>query len=262
MKISEAIILAGGLGTRLRSVVADLPKCMAPVDGKPFLAFVIAYLRREGINRFIFSLGYKSEVITTWLDNEYPYLEKIYVIEETPLGTGGGIKLACKKVNGENVIVVNGDTIFNISISHLMDLHINKNAECTLALKPLTNFSRYGTVEINRQLAITKFNEKQYCESGLINGGIYAVNTQALLNKNLADSFSFEKDYLEKYIAQQKFYGFESDGYFIDIGVPEDYLKFKEYYHFVLLKKDSNTTDETGTFLEFIGSILELLLIE
>src|SRR5690349_17838421 len=109
--MNEAIILAGGLGTRLRSAVADLPKCMAPVDGIPFIHFIVAFLKKEGIEHFIFSLGYKNEVVTNYLDTTFPQINKTYIIEPEQLGTGGAIKKAVSAAVGENVIVVNGDTL-------------------------------------------------------------------------------------------------------------------------------------------------------
>src|SRR5690242_11917966 len=123
--ITECIVLAGGLGTRLRSVVADLPKCMAPVHKKPFLAYIIAYLESYGIERFIFSLGYKHEVITKYLTMHFPRLNAELIIEEEPLGTGGGIKLGCEKAMSKDVLVANGDTLFKADIGLLTKLHLS-----------------------------------------------------------------------------------------------------------------------------------------
>src|SRR6476646_11766773 len=117
--ITECIVLAGGLGTRLRSVVADVPKCMAPVNNKPFLAYIIAYLESNGIERFIFSLGYKHDVVTKYLSMHFPRLNAELVIEEEPLGTGGAVKLSCTKTTGNDVIIANGDTLFKADISLL-----------------------------------------------------------------------------------------------------------------------------------------------
>jgi D-glycero-alpha-D-manno-heptose 1-phosphate guanylyltransferase len=226
--ISEAIILAGGLGTRLRSVVSDFPKCMAPVAGKPFLHYVIAHLQKEGINSFIFSVGYKSESIIefiTNLPNQLPMVNYQWSIEEEPLGTGGAIKLATRKSTGKNVLVCNGDTLFNVSINQLSDSHLKHKSECTLCLKPLNNFDRYGVVELDNDNSILSFNEKQFYKKGLINGGMYALNIETFLDKNLPEKFSFEKDYLEKFVNKRKMYGLIQDEYFIDIGIPEDYQR-------------------------------------
>jgi D-glycero-alpha-D-manno-heptose 1-phosphate guanylyltransferase len=159
--IKEAIILAGGLGTRLRDAVPDLPKCMAPVAGRPFIAHVIDALRMQGIERFIFSLGYKSEMIEAYLQQQYPTLDYSTVIEEEPLGTGGGILLAMAKAATENILIANGDTLFKIRVKELAAFHQKKNSECTLALKPMNDFERYGVVELNENGTVTSFKEKQ-----------------------------------------------------------------------------------------------------
>ncbi|MBA4198789.1 MAG: nucleotidyltransferase [Chitinophaga sp.] len=223
--MKEAIILAGGLGTRLRSAVPDLPKCMAPVNGKPFIAYVIEELKQQGIDSFIFSLGYKSEAIIEFINIHYTNLNIQYSVEEEPLGTGGAIKLACIKATEKNIIVTNGDTLFKVNITALSELHEKANAACTLSLKPMQNFERYGVVEIDENKQITSFKEKQFYEQGLINGGVYALSVDDILQSNLPEKFSFEKDYLEIFYRTKKMMGSVQDGYFIDIGIPEDYLK-------------------------------------
>jgi D-glycero-alpha-D-manno-heptose 1-phosphate guanylyltransferase len=223
--VKEAIILAGGLGTRLREAVPDLPKCMAPVAGKPFLSYVIDHLRMQGIERFIFSLGYKWGVIEEYLQKEYSTLDYTSVIEEEPLGTGGAIQLAIQKASSQNVVIANGDTIFKIALNEISALHHAKDAECTLALKPMQNFDRYGVVETEAGGKIISFKEKQFYENGLINGGIYLLNKEKFLNHSFPQKFSFEKDYLEKFCEEGKFFGSVQDEYFIDIGIPGDYQK-------------------------------------
>lgn len=225
MSITQSIILAGGLGTRLRSVVYDLPKCMAPVNGRPFLAYVVDHLKKEGIDKFIFSLGYKHETIVEFVTNEYGKSGINFSIEEEPLGTGGAIKLACKKSGEKNVFVVNGDTLFKVKSKQLNSTHDKNSADCTLSLKPMQNFDRYGVVELNKDNSIKDFKEKQHYENGLINGGIYALNVPHFLKEELPDKFSFEKDYLEKLVNQRKFFAVIQDEYFIDIGIPEDYRR-------------------------------------
>lgn len=219
----EAIILAGGLGTRLRDAVPDLPKCMAPVAGRPFLFYVINELRMQGVEKFIFSLGYRHEVIEQYLAEQFSRLNYQYVIEDEPLGTGGGIRLAMQKTSSADVVVTNGDTLFKINLPDLLLLHKKKNADCTLALKPMQNFDRYGVVEIDTNNTITSFREKQFYKEGLINGGLYILNKEKFLSAHLADKFSFEKDYLEPNVVSGKLAGLPQDGYFIDIGIPEDY---------------------------------------
>jgi D-glycero-alpha-D-manno-heptose 1-phosphate guanylyltransferase len=223
MPVKQAIILAGGLGTRLRTVVPDLPKCMASVAGKPFLHYVISYFQKEGVEKFIFSLGYKHEVIEEFLAKELSPTDYQLSMEEEPLGTGGALKLACKKTSEKTVLVLNGDTFFKIKLNKLALFHDMCGAHCTLSLKPMKNFDRYGVVDLNKDYSIKDFQEKKFYESGLINGGIYALHAAKFSEEDLPEKFSFEKDYLEKFYAKRKMFGVAQDEYFIDIGIPEDY---------------------------------------
>ncbi|MDE3236799.1 MAG: nucleotidyltransferase family protein [Bacteroidota bacterium] len=223
--IKEAIILAGGLGTRLRSAVPDLPKCMAPVKGKPFISYVIDHLQQQGIEQFILSLGYMSEAIIKFIQQEYPGQSFIFSVEEEPLGTGGAIRLACDHCSEKNVLVTNGDTMFSVNVDAVALAHVQQNADCTLALKPMQQFDRYGVVETNATQRIVSFKEKQYYENGLINGGLYILNREQFCKENFPEKFSFEKDYLETFITQRKMIGVVQDAYFIDIGIPEDYQR-------------------------------------
>lgn len=226
--LKEAIILAGGLGTRLRSVVSDLPKCMAPVAGQPFLKHVIRYLLSQGVEKFIFSLGYKHEVIEDFLNDQFPTLNYQVSTEEEPLGTGGAIYLACKRTTEENVLVVNGDTLYKAKLDTAAAFHFEHNAECTLLLKPMENFDRYGAVELDSDFLVESFLEKQFFQSGDINAGMYVLNVESFLDKDFPEKFSFEKDYLEKFYTDKKIYGMIQDEYFIDIGIPEDFQKAQE----------------------------------
>jgi len=250
----EAIILAGGLGTRLRSVVNDVPKCMAPVAGKPFLYFVIEYLLQQGVDKFIFSLGYKSEVIIDYLNDQYPTLNTQYSIEAEPLGTGGAIKLACSFATEKDVLILNGDTIFKIDSNELSSFHAEHNADCTLVLKPMHHFDRYGVVELNADSSVASFKEKQFYETGLINGGIYALNVAGYLLENLPQKFSFEKEYLGALFNKRKMFGIVQDKYFIDIGIPEDFEKAQKEFNTKMI--DFSKIDNTWTlFLDRDGVI-------
>jgi D-glycero-alpha-D-manno-heptose 1-phosphate guanylyltransferase len=221
--IKEAIILAGGLGTRLRSVVSDLPKCMAPVAGRPFLDHVIEYLLKQGIDKIILSVGYKSEMIIKHVNEKYPMLDAQFSIEEEPLGTGGAVRLACGLVKEKNVLILNGDTLFKVDIQQLQAFHGSKDADCTIALKPMQHFDRYGIVELDEDNRITNFKEKHPYESGLINGGVYALDAERFLHVDLPQKCSFEKDYLEQFYTDRKMFGLVQYVYFIDIGIPEDF---------------------------------------
>ena len=256
----EAIILAGGLGTRLRSVVSDVPKCMAPVNGIPFINFIISYLKNEGVERFILSLGYKSEIVIDYVNKTFVDIEIEYVIEDTPLGTGGAIKLACGKAKSEDVLILNGDTLFNIDIKNFTEFHKTNKADFTVALKEMKDFNRYGAVEINEDFTIKTFHEKTYCRQGFINGGIYALNVNRFMHESLPDVFSFEKDFLERNIGKKKFYGLPCDYYFIDIGIPEDYDRFVKDYNFILSKSKYHKKD-TGDYVgdAFFEGLIEIL---
>lgn len=223
--ITEAIILAGGLGTRLRSAVPDLPKCMAPVNGMPFIAYVIHYLQEQGIKKFVFALGYKSDAFDLFLRATLPSADYRLSVENEPLGTGGAIQLACRGVTNENIAVANGDTLFRVNIPVLSAFHHQQKADCTIALKPMKAFSRYGAITLNKDHSVKSFREKQYQAEGFINGGVYALNVPAFLGKRFPAKFSFEQEYLERFYKGGKIFGITEDAYFIDIGIPEDYKK-------------------------------------
>lgn len=225
MIIKEAIILAGGLGTRLRSAVPDLPKCMAPVNGRPFISYLIDSLLHQQVENIIFSLGYKHEVIEDYVKQQYPGLQYQTVIEREPLGTGGAIRLACKTAVDTSVLVFNGDTYFDVDLKAFSAFHQDRTAHCTIALKPMRNVDRYGIVELDEDSSIRTFKEKDEYEAGMINGGVYALDVNSFLEEELPDRFSFELDYLQKYHSERRMYGFREDGYFIDIGIPADFQK-------------------------------------
>lgn len=223
--VKEAIILAGGFGTRLQEAIADMSKSLAPVAGRPFLSYLIDYLRMQGIERFIFALGYKWGLVEEYLQKNYATLDFTCVIEEEPLGTGGSIQLAARKALSENVLVANGDTLFRIKLGRLEEVHKRNDAECTVALKAIENSDRYGAVALDNCGKIISFREKQFYGNSLINGGIYLLNKAKFLSRGLPEKFSFEKDYLEKFFKEGNFFGLVQEGYFIDIGTPGDYEK-------------------------------------
>ncbi len=230
----ECVVLAGGLGTRLQSVIGLYPKCMAPVNGQPFLHYIFDYLEQQKCTKVILSLGFKHEVITEWLQTQQRSFAVDYVIEETPLGTGGGISLALTKATEENVAVLNGDTMFRADIYAMLAFHQSNNAATTLALKPMQQFERYGVVKTDENGCIIAFEEKKYYDEGLINGGVYIINKAALAAKGLPEKYSFEKDYFEAFVHEANMYGFVSDAYFIDIGIPTDYEKAQTDFKTVL----------------------------
>ena len=226
----DAIILVGGLGTRLREIVSDVPKPMAPVGGVPFLDILLdKLLCHSVIERVVMAVGYRREVVQGYFGDRAYNRKIIYAIEQDPLGTGGGIRNALAHTRSAEVLVVNGDTLFEVDIAAMVESHQQRQADLTLALKPMRDFSRYGTVRLEDD-RIVGFEEKQYREEGLINGGVYLLNQTLFdgLENSLPQKFSFETDFLEVYLQQLKAYGFTSTGYFIDIGVPDDYHRAQQ----------------------------------
>lgn len=213
----EAVILAGGLGTRLRGVIGEIPKCMAPIDGKPFLQYQLEWLSRFDISHVVLSVGYLREQVIDFVSFRVWPFEISYAVEKEPLGTGGGIRLALSRCRGNLVYILNGDTFFNVDLNAL-----SFTAPVTLALKPLRDFDRYGAVDWDGDL-VTGFREKAPCAEGLINGGIYAIDRSQLDMSLYPKKFSFEQDVLEPLSDLFLVAGRVLNGYFIDIGVPEDY---------------------------------------
>ncbi len=220
----EAIILAGGLGTRLQHLIPDLPKPMAPVNDKPFLSYILEELNHQSFKHVVLSVGYKAKPIVSYFGTQFKNIKLSYSIEETPLGTGGAIKKSLNYTHSNSVFIINGDTFFEVDFDSMEILHRNRHAAVTLAAKPLHDFDRYGTIAIERDRIIA-FREKQFTKQGLINGGIYLLNKSLLPISSWPETFSFEKDFLETGFQNNQFVAYISEGYFIDIGIPEDYAR-------------------------------------
>ncbi|MEO6169105.1 MAG: nucleotidyltransferase family protein [Chitinophagales bacterium] len=225
--IRTAIILAGGFGTRLQSVVKDHPKPMADINGKPFLQHLLDFLILQGINTCILSVGYKWETIQEYFGSSYRSINLSYVVEETPLGTGGAILNAVQSCEEEELFVFNGDTFFAIDLALFYHEHSQQTSLLSLALKSMTNFDRYGVVVTDGAGRVNSFEEKKFYSTGNINGGIYLLNRTLFDQLQLPEKFSFEKEVMEKYYATIPFQGVVFDDYFIDIGIPEDYERAK-----------------------------------
>lgn len=234
MSKKEAIILAGGFGTRLQSAVPDLPKPMAPVAGKPFLEYLLAYLKNFGYNRVVISTGYMAEKIASVFGNSYDGMKLHYAKEEKPLGTGGALRFALQHCEEQHVLVLNGDSFFDINLIEFQLFHLHYSPMFSLATREVENAARYGTLEVEND-EIIAFREKTGEEKpGIINAGIYYVDNYFFL-ENCPDQevFSLEKDFFEKNVHNFGFAAYRADGYFIDIGIPEDYQRaqneFKEF---------------------------------
>jgi D-glycero-alpha-D-manno-heptose 1-phosphate guanylyltransferase len=230
MENLEVIILAGGKGTRLQSVVNDRPKPMADINGKPFLYYIINYIKTfPFVTKIILSIGYKGEQIQSFFGNNFEDIEIYYCNEDTPLGTGGAILRSMKYTTAENVLVINGDTFSEIDLGNFYKFHIQNRSNFTMGLKFLEDSERYGNVVLLDGL-VSKFEEKGKNKQGLINAGWYLINKNLFQGQTFQESFSFEKDFIEKELGKFKINGFVFEGYFIDIGIPEDYEKAKNYF--------------------------------
>jgi D-glycero-alpha-D-manno-heptose 1-phosphate guanylyltransferase len=228
--LKEAVILAGGFGRRLRDVVADVPKPMAPVNNKPFLDYLFNYLKHYGIDKVVLSVGYLSEKIMSHYGSNFNGIKIIYTVESEPLGTGGGIRMAMKHCVANNVVVLNGDSFFDVNLRSLYNHHDDSIADCSLALRNVKNASRYGTIKLGELDIINSFQEKSGEEKpGLINAGVYLLNRAIFLEETKGKTaFSIEKDFFEKKVNRLKLCGFMFEGYFIDIGIPEDYKRAQD----------------------------------
>ena len=222
---SEAVILAGGFGTRLAHVLGNVPKPMAPIHGKPFLTYLLEQLEKAGVQHIILATGYKHEVIESYFGSHYRSLKVSYSEENIPLFTGGAILKASKLVEKEDFLVLNGDTLFDIDLEAFYNFHTHQQASVSLALRKVDDTARYGAVQVKGEQIIA-FQEKNKSKGqGVINGGVYAINKKWLQQSNLPEKFSFEKEVLEQKVGTEAFYGKTFTDYFIDIGVPEDYYK-------------------------------------
>ena len=220
----EAIILAGGMGTRLREIIADIPKPMAPVNDKPFLFYIFNWIKDYPVEKAILSIGKGSEKVMDYLQDSFNNIPVEYAIEEKSLGTGGAVRFALHKTRGEDILILNGDTYFPIDLNKFFLFHIENKNLFSVALKPMKNFSRYGSVECFNN-NILRFNEKKFCSDGLINGGIYLVNKDFIESRQLPEVFSLEKDILEKVAGSSTLKCMKFDDMFIDIGIPDDYRR-------------------------------------
>ncbi len=221
----EAVILAGGLGTRLSPVLYGIPKALAPIAGKPFLDYLLDNLAHKGITKAVLAVGYMRESVMMHCSAQCYGAELLFSEEETPLLTGGALKQALRMCSEEDVFVFNGDTFFDVDLLSMAAEYKRKASSLMIAVKEMRNFTRYGSLELKND-KIVCFNEKQPCSAGYINGGVYCLS-RTLLESVPKNCFSFENDFLARRCELQDggIDAFVSYGYFIDIGVPEDYFR-------------------------------------
>jgi D-glycero-alpha-D-manno-heptose 1-phosphate guanylyltransferase len=219
----QAIILAGGFGTRLRSVLADVPKPMAPLHGKPFLAYLLDYLEAQGITEVVLSVHYLREQIEGYFKQAYRNISIEYAVEEQPLGTGGAIVKSLPLIDATRpTFVLNGDTFLKMDYRAMMDEHQQHAPLLTMALRKIADCSRYGVV-VTEDSQVVAFKEQGGAYPGLINAGVYLLTPELFRLNKLPEQFSFERDFLFPHVAVVKPHAFVVEDYFIDIGIPEDY---------------------------------------
>jgi D-glycero-alpha-D-manno-heptose 1-phosphate guanylyltransferase len=225
--VMNALILAGGLGTRMRAVLHDYPKCMASVAEKPFLDYLLLQLKKHRVTDVILCLGYRGKFIQEYYRRrELPGLRLRYSHESEPLGTGGALKRAESLIQTSEFLALNGDSFFDIDVQALMRAHQSRKARATIALAEVEDRQRYGAVEIDAQGQIVGFLEKARSARGLINGGIYVLRSEILAFIPPGCAVSLEHEIFPQIIGRG-FYGTPFQSYFADIGVPEAYLKLQ-----------------------------------
>ena len=224
----QAILLAGGLGTRLRSVVNDRPKPMALIGDRPFMEYVVHELSRYGIDEIIFAVGYKGSMVEEYFGDGSRFGVKVsYAYEEELLGTAGAIKNAGRFVTEDTFFVLNADTFYQMDYGRLLRVKAENRLAMALVLREVPDISRYGAAVLDGAM-LAGFNEKTAEKRpGTINGGVYLMNRE-LLSEIPEGKISLENEMIPKWMAEGKrLGGFVNDGYFIDIGIPEDYFKFQ-----------------------------------
>jgi D-glycero-alpha-D-manno-heptose 1-phosphate guanylyltransferase len=220
----DAVVLAGGLGTRLRAEVPDVPKPLAPVAGRPFLAWVLDHLAAQGVRRAVLSVGARHGAIRESFGDRYGPVRLAYSVESRPLGTGGAVRAALAYCATDPVLVVNGDTLFAIDLWALLARHLRGGRSLTMALAPVADTARYGRVAV-ADGTVTAFEEKGVSGPGPINAGVYVLSAALFDGLLLPAAFSLEADLLAPHLAHLAPAAHEAEGYFIDIGVPEDYRR-------------------------------------
>lgn len=224
MATDEAIVLAGGFGTRLRGVVDDVPKPLAPVAGRPFLAWLLDRLAAGGMRRCILATGYLSELIEARIGSRWQGMDIAYSLEPAPLGTGGAIRLAAKRLQGDAAHVLNGDTWLEYDPVALQDAARTTGASMAIALARVDDVARYGAVDIDHG-RVAGFREKGEAGHGWINAGCYFLGAEAIAALPARDAFSFEQDVLQPRVQAGAVAAFTATAGFIDIGVPDDYAR-------------------------------------
>lgn len=226
----DAIVLAGGMGTRLREVVADRPKVLADIAGRPFLTRILDQLVSAGVASVVLSTGYLGEMIETKISTQYRGLRIRYSREHEPLGTGGALQLALDKTQSDPLLVFNGDSFCDANMRQLCEFHRTKMARATLLLTRVEDTSRFGSVETDANDAVTRFEEKgRACAPGWINAGVYCLGREVISCIPAGRAVSIEYEIFPILIGAG-LYGFRVDAPFIDIGTPQSYAEAERFF--------------------------------
>lgn len=217
----KAVVLCGGLGSRLGALTAQTPKPMLPVAGRPFIDHVMDRLVQAGLDSLVMAAGFEWQKLRDHIGSSWRNVPVRYSVESAPLGTGGAIKAAMAGCAQDDILVVNGDTLFDIDLGAFLAFASSQNAQATIALRGIEDCARYGRVTVDTQNKLQSFGEKGHPGPGLINGGIYFLKAQALDGIE-SEAFSFETEFLTARHSQEPIYGMAFDNYFIDIGIPAD----------------------------------------
>ncbi len=243
--VREAVVLAGGKGTRLRSVVPDVPKPMASVAGRPFLCHVFDMLRSKGVERIVVAIGYMGDTIRSYFGDSFQGMELVYSEETAPLGTGGAVKRALGLVRGPWAYVLNGDTYQEIDPDAFIAASCHARTKAIIGVRYVSRGDRYGTLETDDGGLITCFSEKLRDAAGLMNAGAYLMRKDALYG--MPDIFSLEKDWLEPGAGTGMLGTARMSGGFVDIGVPEDYVRAQTMGEFQPKSRRIAFFDRDGT---------------
>jgi len=219
----EAIILAGGFGTRLREIISDVPKPMAPIAGRPFLEILLGNLEKKGFKRIILSLGYKADKVIMHFGSRFRSMELSYEIESSPLGTGGAVRASLMQCQNNHVFVFNGDTFLDLETSQIEALWV-ANQNPIIVAREVQDTLRYGRL-FDDGGYVSELVDKGVTGPGLINAGCYLLPIDVLDSYELGQVFSLEEDFLKMYIQKSPVELFITKGYFIDIGIPSDYQR-------------------------------------
>lgn len=223
-------ILAGGFGTRLRSVVADRPKVLAPIRNRPYLTYLLDQLAGAGIRQVVLLTGFLADAVETTLGDSYAGMKLIYSPEPLPLGTAGALRLALPLLSSQAVLLLNGDSYCDVNLPDLWDFHCRQAADASMVLSQVTNTARFGKVHINHD-RVDRFGEKQESSgAGWINAGIYVINRPLIEEIPESRPVSLEREMFPAWVGRNCLYGFRCQGRFLDIGTPQSYVQAQTFF--------------------------------